>query len=923
MKLYRNFLMAGVVALGLSACGDDLTITDAPPPATTENIQSFSVSPTSATIAPGNFVQASATLVTAEGVTGSVAWSSSNPAVATVDANGRIDAVAEGTSVVTATATAGGQTATAAVGVTVRPIEPAQISIQSVTTGATDTPVNISNVAGQIEINMNFNPGEELVDSIAVFIGSKRAAKQVYVTSPSAGPVSLSVNTANYVKNVDAGTATVDFPNGATTISAAVYPRGGAATATNTIQIVLNNADGWAADLTKPSRSANDVDGVTFWGGPGEEGVATATLYPVIYTPGRTITQVSYRVGHIGYAGCPTVTQTELPFRASFGYGDVADQDCTGYEWPDGGFGGQRDNVVFMGALDNQSTPFPSYMSLISNSVVLGSTPDSARFDWEAPEVDTPSITRTLPAVTGWVNASFSFVNFSSDDDGVGLKATRDRKTFYNAPNCGGAEDVAMATGTGADIPECATNAIGGAPGITNSSAPYAVYGTESDRLGNVGMSDLTDTFGVDKTVPSIRWGLADATLALDSALSADTIFTTLPAGEAWRVEFLDLGVAPAGFSASAQTQALSVANHEYNIGHCIIGTGSIGSAFVTAPACTMATAGASATRTDGWQAGETVPVPVSQGYFGYASKVVDAAGNASPTMFRKALVNSMSPVMSVIGMGLDQLTDSVMNFQAAFADSVEVAGYALGMQYPAFANLAGSGSSDSVTYPIHNVGTLFDDEITSPYSDIVTPSTPLPYVRHAEAVTATAFPGSNVAAAPTGVKPSSVSALVWNFGGIEGAGAPMPAGTNVLAIPAFQVQDGVDFEDWNVANPDNQVTHFRVIPDIAPTNYFGSEVPLRAQLASNSNDPNPAFVRVDFYRYDATAQVWKYLGSSSSAVYSDQGSYRSYVWSLADDAFVTDRNGADQTELTNGDIIAAVGVTSAGDGLVAGAVMP
>ena len=282
MKLYRNFLMAGVVALGLSACGDDLTITDAPPPATTENIQSFSVSPTSATIAPGNFVQASATLVTAEGVTGSVAWSSSNPAVATVDANGRIDAVAEGTSVVTATATAGGQTATAAVGVTVRPIEPAQISIQSVTTGATDTPVNISNVAGQIEINMNFNPGEELVDSIAVFIGSKRAAKQVYVTSPSAGPVSLSVNTANYVKNVDAGTATVDFPNGATTISAAVYPRGGAATATNTIQIVLNNADGWAADLTKPSRSAADADGVTFWGGPGDDGVATVTLYPVI-----------------------------------------------------------------------------------------------------------------------------------------------------------------------------------------------------------------------------------------------------------------------------------------------------------------------------------------------------------------------------------------------------------------------------------------------------------------------------------------------------------------------------------------------------------------------------------------------------------------------------------------------------------------
>src|SRR5690606_38364038 len=97
------------------------------------------------------------------------------------------------------------------------------------------------------------------------------------------------------------------------------------------------------------------------------DGVATVTLYPVIYTPGRMITQVNYRIGHIGFAGCPTVTQTEMPFRATFGYDDVADQDCTGYEWPDGGFGGQRDNVVFIGGLDNQSTPFPMYMPLISN----------------------------------------------------------------------------------------------------------------------------------------------------------------------------------------------------------------------------------------------------------------------------------------------------------------------------------------------------------------------------------------------------------------------------------------------------------------------------------------------------------------------------------------------------------------------------
>ncbi len=317
IKFYRSLMMAGIVTLGLSACGDDLTITEAPPsppPAETPNITTFSVSPTSATIAPGTFVQASATLITKPGVTGSVTWESSNPAVATVDATGLISAVAEGAAVVTATATAGGQSASAAVGVTVRPIQPAQVSIKSITTGLTNLPVNISNVFGQIEVTLNFNPGEQIVDSVAVFIGNDRAAKQSYATSPSAGDIVLSINTANFTKNPTAGTTDVDFTNGATTISAAVYPRGASATATNSVQIVLNNADSWAADMSAPSTTANNGAGLTYWGGP-TNGTVSATLYPVIYTSGRSISTVTWSV-----AGCPTVVQTALPFTNSWGY---------------------------------------------------------------------------------------------------------------------------------------------------------------------------------------------------------------------------------------------------------------------------------------------------------------------------------------------------------------------------------------------------------------------------------------------------------------------------------------------------------------------------------------------------------------------------------------------------------------------------
>jgi hypothetical protein len=472
LKLYRNFLMAGVVSLGLAACGDDLTITEpppSPPPAEVPNITTFSVSPTSATVAPGTFVQASATLITKPGVTGTVTWNSSNPAVATVDGTGRIDALTQGTTVVTATATAGTQTATAAIGVTVRPIQAAQVSIKSITTGLTNLPVNIGNVAGQIEVTLNFDPGEQIVDSVAVFIGNKRAAKQSYATSPSAGDIVLSINTANYTKNTTTGVATVDYLNGATTISAAVYPRGSSATATNSVQIVLNNMDGWAGTMTSPTAFANSAAGLTFWGGPTAGGLTEVTAYPVIYTPGRTVATVTFAPGN-GFDGtCSTHTDVTLPFRATFGYTAAGASASAGGCGGAGGFehttapAGARDNVMIIAAIDNTNNPYP-LTPLIPNTVVLGSTPDSLRFDWRSPVVSTPSIVRTLPAVTGWVNASFSFINFASADAGVGLRATRDRATSYTAPNCGGGAAVAMPTGTGADIPECATNTIGGTP---------------------------------------------------------------------------------------------------------------------------------------------------------------------------------------------------------------------------------------------------------------------------------------------------------------------------------------------------------------------------------------------------------------------------------------------------------------------------
>ena len=963
-KFMRNCLTAGVLAFGLAACGDDVTITQPPAPPAVPNITSFSVAPAAVTLTAGQTVQASYNLQLAPTLTGTVAWISGTTTVATVDASGKITAVAPGTAVITATATSGGQTSSATIGVTVVAAPtpaPASISIASVTQGLLTLPVNLSNVNGQIEINLNFNPGGQLIDSVVSYIGTKRAAVQSFSANaiPASGTISMSVNTANFRKNFNqAGVATtgatqVDFLNGPTTINAIVYPKAttgqsagnctnappgvAAVCSANTFSIIMNNTDSWAADMTKPTtntlaNASSAAPGQTFWGGPGAAGVVSATLYPVVYTPGRSITSVTWGIG-----GCPTVVQTALPFVRSFGYTAGGAQTACGYQWT----GGNRDNVFVSTAVDNAANVYGPFAGLIANTVVFNSTPDSIRLDYQAPTVTTPTITRTAPAVTGWVNAAFSFApGASTDNAGVGTRSTPDRAYFYNAPNCGGATAVSF-DGTGNTIPECASNFIGGTPGLGSpGTAPYRAYLTESDRLGNVGTSSQTQTFGVDKTVPSIRWGIADATIpaytapvgvvvAVDSQFRAAKPVTNVNpdlSNDVYRVEYLDDRAgffnagAPSGGTA-AQRHALSYAGHTNPTGLCVVGTGAIGATFVTAPACTqVAITAGGFLRIDGWQGGQQVNMPMGEGYYGYASSVIDAAGNASATLFRKSIVNTVSPFITGLGVP-GTVTAAGFNITPTFADSAEIIAASLQLEYPNLLGVGAVGTLDSVRYTRVSVGTKFDDVITSPFVGLLNPTTGAPYVRHMEVVDATVFPGLNVQAAPVNNKPTTVVGWSWNVGSTL-SGGPLPGRSLTIPLPALNVQDGITFNTFNTGNVTNSLQHFRVIPTVATSNQFGSTVPLRAQAVSPTNTPNSPFVRVDFYRWNGTTH-WDYLGSSSTAIGTDQGTYRSWVYQLAA-PYANRWDGTTQaTSVVSTNVVAAVGVTAAGDGIVAGVTFP
>jgi hypothetical protein len=709
--------------------------------------------------------------------------------------------------------------------------------------------------------------------------------------------------------------------------------------------------------------SAVSAGNITYWGGPTAN--ATATVYPVIYTPGRSVSNATWTLGGCsldttGVLAASNGGRTQQGRTRTFGYAsNGADEACTSYE----NNGGTRDNVAVASAQDNQNNAF-ALSPLIANTVVFNATPDSLRLDYLAPSVSTPSIVRTLPAVTGWVNADYSFINFSSVDGGVGLNATRDRATAYSSVNCSGvtATDVAMATGTGADINgavACPSNLIGGTPGVTNGTAPWTVTGSESDRLGNRGVSSATPTFGTDYTNPDIRWGVEDLTF-VDPAPPAGTL-AALPAayggtvadpvdsiiadpaivkavgifGE-FRAEFDD---DRAGFynngqkdinGISAEKHTLSIAGHLNNVGACVVGSGSIGATFVTNPGCGLvyiATTSTLGVRVDGWQPGTRVTVPAPESYYGYRSQVTDAAGNVSATLFRRVLINNQSPFATGLGVPAT-LNASTFTFNATHADSAEIIAQSLQVQFPLFPTI------DSVRYARETLGTTFDDVITSPLAVPVSPTHGATYTRSVEITDATAFPAENIVDslaydALTTEKPISAQTWSWNAGGVLGFGAafPAPGVSPLISIPPLNVQNGLGIGRWNAADSTKAILHWRVIPTVATTNNFGSIVPLRAQAVAPTNSPNSPIVRVDFYRLTddthapftgGTAAYWSYLGSSSTAIPRDQGTYRSYVYELPNASFVNMWNTSTaQTAIAAGESIVAVAVLANGDAVL------
>ena len=717
----------------------------------TPGLTTLQVSPTTAALLTGGTQQVTATAQGPRASAASITYGTSAPAIATVNASGLITAVAPGTATITVTAQATEQGSFAAASitglVTVTVTAPAQVnvSLSAITQGPSVTayaenlgaggivstnnaqvnlPVDAANVRDQIQVTGTLATNGARVDSVVVYVadaaGANRvaAARQAYANGVAAsGDQTFFVNTADFTADFAAGTAAVRFPNGQRQISISAWSGTTEIRAAATQTLAFNNVDGYAARLTAPARSAtNATTGLLYHGGPDSltASLGSATVVPVFYTAGRTLARatLSMRQGAAGDTQVCSTARNNLvaaPFVARFGgarasAGDTTLVNCSTLQ-------SELDHVVGVtAATDAAGAPAPitTYAAGFRTSATVA-RPTALRLDYVAPTVTAVNRTRTLPAVTGWVNATYNFNTLTdvSVDAGVGFPGTtaaaQKAGRTWQWWGCGVLSTAPNTfTGLAGDLNECATN--------TGATA-YSIRYTEVDLLGNLATSAAV-TVGVDKTAPLARWattspgadsiGNAAAVLTPDvyDALSgfaddasnpatADTAATRAVRGFVVRAN-------AAQFSATlAPTSAQCYRLNGAQTGQTTV---SAGSSFMTAPSCSASTTGNALLGlpgADGYRAAAGVAAQANTITLASVS-VLDRAGN-STTITRRYFADATAPTAAAIA-APGSIGTSNPTLAASYGDNVKVAGANVSFTYGI--NLDGVGAADNFVLP-------------------------------------------------------------------------------------------------------------------------------------------------------------------------------------------------------------------------------
>jgi len=664
-------------------------------------VRNVTVSPQNAVMLPGTTQGFVANVDADAGVARTVTWSSTNQAVATVTAAGVVTAVAPGAASIVATSTAN-TTVTGAAAVTVRAPTPATISVQNITlTGTNGNTANVNNIAGSIDVNMNVDPGEQVVSRVEVLIDGNVACTQNLSGAQSEAMriaaafdeieeviVSCQINTAAF----SAATGIANFFNGAHTLSARAVLASGSDVATPSTPLIFNNTSGVIAVLSNSNapdaNSANHPQSGLQW----ISGNVTIDFTGVSYVSGTTVASVSCNIFDKDLRsvaltnGKGSLAYDEDPWSAT-------DLDLGNYHTDNGVVG---EVILCPSAVLSNGQP----MAAPSGSVLLNygspanptATGNAAmpvlqviRYDGLAPGADSPAgtvqVDLALGAVSPWVNATTSFqpAATGSGTNTLGLQSL----AVLNAFTPGLANDIEEGvdavtvqvytpaagvalpnTGGACNVTGLTLVTVGGDVAATTVSTSYTARVVVKDALGNMACFDR-GTFGADFVAPSIVSVTGPA---------ANSFFNSQAAMPDWSFNVTDNA---SGFGAEPVVARI-VRLDSANTALCVLGTGN------------------SCTATDTLLAFDPTRALTNSGYYAITYQLRDQAGNLTTATTVTYLLDQVAPTWTG-GVSLPSVIAGATTntFTATPSDNLDLASVFGVVTYP----------TGTIQYPSQSLG--------------------------------------------------------------------------------------------------------------------------------------------------------------------------------------------------------------------------
>jgi hypothetical protein len=866
-KLSRSLIAVSALVL-LAACGDDVSITPPPeqPPATIARVD---VIPAQLSIDVDEKVVLTASVQVNPGSGApatTVTWTSANAAIATVDASGEVTGVAPGTTTIRATSTADPSKVGAAA-ITVREQAPATVSIKSITTGTTVTPVNFNNVRGQIDVTLNVEPNDQVISRVEVLIDGEVACSQAFsgiqaVEEATTSIVEIVCSIATH--EFDPVTGEVTYFNGVHQLSARAILVGDEQVATPSVALTFNNPSGFivSMDNTGTNGAAADAAVNPTTGIGYTQGTHDLTLVGVNYAAGGlTFSTVGVNLFGINTVLTPNAgTQT---FTVSYD----GTEDWDGVELAIDGYTslGAEAPIILSSTLSNGQAGVSgaaAFLNSVANAPGLGIDPLPAiRVDNAGPGVTTLNGLVQAPA-TGtfvmpvWVNSTFSFVPTTVFTSGADLGVNAVTRVFYSIAGAlpGGADECDF-TGmevvtTGADLD------------ATTVSTVYSIRVADTDALGNVTCYDLTDT------------DLVNITGTIGADFVAPTInSTTGPA------DMSGTNVAPGNFAHTVIDNASGFGPLPVSANITRVGT-SGATACVVAPSGTC-TGGTVKLLPLTFDATDGTNV---DGYYTISNwNIADQAGNLTPVADRTYLLDATAPTFAG-GVSLQPLYvgNATATFNTAVADNLDLNGVFGVLTYP----------TANFQYPTQSIGTF---------------GVPLEKTANVTLSIANFMRCVNVAGdfATTTNKASSVDLTVTDFGNnatssgavaippanVEACGAVGATPVNTFGPTVVAYETGktqVDIDGATLAAASGTTATLSVVAD----------VPLNTAV-----DP---FARVDFYAVVGANNV--FIGTATG-VLAQSPTVRTYTYT-----FVWNPAAPITAAVTN---VVAIGVDSNGDAVL------